>query len=189
MKELMSDGFDKFEESADMQKISGMDPAFLDTFISHAIQVYGIPSQYTEQARFAMEMVKYADSQTWNRFDLAFSEGSGGSMRYVVILGHNDAATGKTDWLVANIKATFSMAPDIMIIQKSKSILGGIWSSTKLVFKKMPKSLTPKDVELVFDFMTVVAMTQFAKLLGIPAQNPVLPKPKPSAELDLRTVV
>lgn len=178
MKQIQGKGFSSVEESAQLQKIVGMEESFLDTFIAHALGMYNVPSEYHKQATYALQMVKYADEQDWMKWDMMFNTGKGGDVKYVCITGNREVGSdgkSKYNFLVANVGATFELAPNLIIIEKSASYAGGIFQKTKDIIKKVPRSVTQADVEGVLDFFLVCAVKRFADELGIKVTNPKMP--------------
>lgn len=91
-------------------------------------------------------------------------------------MARHDQANKKCDFLLGDIQATFKLAPDVFIIRKAKSYLGGMWSSSSDVLKEVPRGLTEEDLQMVFDFFEVVAFKRFADIMGL---NPPMP-PSPT---------
>ncbi len=90
------------------------------------------------------------------------------------ILAHHDSAAHTIDLLIANFVASFKLAPNIAVIQKSASYAGGIFSKSEVVFKEMPREVTEEDLEAVFDFFYVVAFKNLGELVGLKIDLPQL---------------
>ena len=114
------------------------------------------------------------DEQTWTAYQSVFSVGQNGECKFVTILAHRNETSNKIDFLLSDMKATFKLAPDVLVIQDSKSVLGGIYSDSKIRLQEMPRSLTNDDLKAVFDFFYIVAFKNFADLLGIKVELPPL---------------
>lgn len=114
------------------------------------------------------------DEQTWSAYHIVFSQGTGGECKFVSILAHHNSTSNKIDFLLSDMKASFKLAPDVLVIQVSRSIAGGIYSDSKIKLQEMPKSITQDDLKAVFDFFYIVAFKNFADLLGIKVDLPTL---------------
>jgi hypothetical protein len=62
------------------------------------------------------------------------------------------------------------LAPNLLIVQKKKSVLGGLWSSSEEKVVLLPASITINQLRTVFEFFEIVAFERFAEMLKI--QNP-----------------
>lgn len=114
------------------------------------------------------------DEETWSAYHMLFSMGSGGDCKFVTILAHHNGTSGKIDMLLSDMQASFKLAPDVMVIQESKSVLGGIYSDSKIRLKELPRGVTEDDMKAVFDFFYIVAFKNFADLVGLKVDLPTL---------------
>ena len=72
------------------------------------------------------------DEETWSAYHILFSVGTQGDCKFVSILAHHNSTSGKIDLLLSDMQSTFKLAPDVMVIQESRSVLGGIYSDSKI---------------------------------------------------------
>ena len=75
----------------------------------------------------------------------------------------------KIDVLFLTIGQEFALADNYFVISESKSILGGIFSSTKLKFKKIPAGISTEQLMFVSDYFSLLAYQQIALAEGITA--------------------
>lgn len=121
------------------------------------------------------EEFKYIDSDNeWKAFDTVFSIDAGGKCKFVSILAHHNTDTNRMDFLIGNFVAAFKLAPNVAVIQESLSVLGGIFSNSKVVFKDIPRSVTEDDLKMVFNFFYLVTFKNFADTTGVQATFPSL---------------
>jgi hypothetical protein len=117
----------------------------------------------------------YIDSTTWVAYQLQFAINSGGTCKSVTILAHHDSTAGKTDYFVADVQASFTLAPDLFVISESHSSFGGLFSSSseKIVYR--PRGITLDDTQALYDFFEIVAFKRFAEMIGVPTMAMYLP--------------
>jgi len=168
---LVGQGFKKFSESAAMTRGVGIPDSYFDTFIGHQLQGFTVPAQYQQQLSNYIQDIHYIDEEEWSGLDMQFSIDAGGTCKYAAVMSRlrNDT---KHDWMSCNLQATFALAPDVYVIRKSSSILGGIWSHTEDTFKIVPRGLTMDDINAIFAYLKMVAYKQFADIFGIDLQLP-----------------
>jgi len=78
-----------------------------------------------------MAQIVWMDRNTWSIFNLAFARTTGGECKYVCVMARHDDILMNTEWLIADITATFTLAPDVYVVSSSKSVLGGMFGSSK----------------------------------------------------------
>ena len=98
------------------------------------------------------------DYNVWKAFHTVFNQGTGEDCKFVSIMAHHNSKDNTIDILIADFKAGFKLAPNIAVIQESKSILGGIYSDSKVVFKDIPRGVTTEDIQTVFDFFILLLL-------------------------------
>ena len=59
---------------------------------------------------------------------------------------------GTYDIMYSNTNAEFTLTPDIVVVQKSISVAGGIYNRVKDEEYKRPKDLTDEDLKTLFTF-------------------------------------
>lgn len=86
------------------------------------------------------------DSNTWSLNKILFKTGKGGVIRFVSIVAGHDTVNKKIHMLICDVTSDFKLADDMMIINKAASYLGGIYSNSKDVIKRIPRDLTEEDI-------------------------------------------
>merc|ERR1711998_62840 len=93
--------------------------------------------------------------------------GKGGSDTTFTMYALNRQDDSKVDVLFLTCDESFKLADDYFIISESKSILGGLFSSTHIKFKKKPASITTEDITFVSSYFSLLAYQQIALAEGI----------------------
>ena len=76
-----------------------------------------------------------------------------------------DEATNKYTFLIADVKATFHVADDLFIWQKSKSSFGGLFTQEQQYIERRPHTLTVEETALVMNSFDMVALQKFSGYL------------------------
>ena len=82
------------------------------------------------------------------------------------VLAKHDKVLKKSNWLVADFKASFQLAPNLLVVQEKTSVLGGLWSETSERIVEIPASLTLDQLYIVFEFFEIVTFQRFAEIIG-----------------------
>ncbi len=113
-------------------------------------------------------------SREWKVYETVFSMDSEGNCKYLAVMGNKDKATKEFNIIYTNMEASFKLAPDIMIMQESTSILGGLFSESKVVLQELPRGIKLEELKSIFDFFTMIAFKQLADQYQVPATLPQL---------------
>lgn len=168
---ILGKGFDYFSQSAQIQISKNVKEQYIDQYLGHLETRIKVPSDRQEDLKMSLEEIKWADSTVWSAFDTLFSIDTQGNVKFASILAaRNDA--GNYDFVYTDIKADFKLAPDVLVVKKSLSVLGGIWSDSKDEYQKVPRSLNPEDVQTVVQFFQIVAFKGFAEQFGFKLDFP-----------------
>jgi len=131
-----------------------------------------VPEERQEDLKMVLEESMFAQSNVWTAFNTLFSVDTIGNTKFCsVLVGRNDD-TDTYDVVFTDIKADFKLAPDTMVVNKKLSVAGGIWEDEKDEYVKVPKSLTPDDIQAVLSFFQIVAFKSFADQFGIKVTFP-----------------
>jgi hypothetical protein len=169
---IMGKGFDYFKQSAQIQISKGVKGEYIDKFIAHLQSRIKVPADRQGDLAMVLEETKWSESNVWTAFDTLFSIDNGGSTKFASILVSRNEDKDTYDFVFTDVKADFKLAPDTLVVHKKLSVLGGIWEDDKDVMVKVPKSITPEDVNTVLQFFQIVAFKGFAEQFGIKLEFP-----------------
>jgi len=125
-----------------------------------------IPSEYTKDFDMQIEWIKFFDNTTWSSHNTQFKTGKGGQDSSFTMFARNRQDDEKIDVLFLTCSQEFKKADNYFVISESKSILGGLWSSTTLKFKDIPAGITDADLTFVSDYFQLLAYQQIALASG-----------------------
>jgi hypothetical protein len=67
----------------------------------------------------------------------------------------------------AHVKGAFTMAPDIQVWRKDRSVLGGIYESSEDILKPVMHNVSPTDIDNVWSLLTnIVSLKKMSDSLG-----------------------
>ena len=164
---IMGKGFDYFKQSAQIQISKGVKGEYIDKFLDHLTRRIKVPADRQGDLAMVLEETKWTESNVWTAFDTLFSIDNGGNTKFASILVSRNEVKDTYDFVFTDVKADFKLAPDTLVVHKKLSVLGGIWQDDKDEMVKVPKSITPEDVNTVLQFFQIVAFKGFAEHFGI----------------------
>jgi hypothetical protein len=167
---IESKGYDYFEGKSSIQIISGILPEKLDEFLTGLEKRLKVPRDQVGNVKDILKTTTFADSNFWATNSLLFSIDRMGTCKFASILFNKDE-DGKYNFIVNDMNLNFKYAPNIMIVNKKLSVLGGIWSEDMDVIKKVPRSINLEDVQTMINFFSALSYKGFLKEVGLDADN------------------
>ena len=168
---IVNRGFSIFKEQASFEQYNGVEDAHFHEFLENLRAEIDLPAQYQAEFDEIMQVTLFSTSNVWVVFNVIFSVKEGGNCKFVCVMASHDQENKKTDWLLANVGATFELAPDLMVVQTSHSYAWGAFSESEEKIVTKPASITMKELQVVFEFFEVVAFERFAEILHISSTN------------------
>jgi len=175
VQQITGRGFSSFSESVNVEKIMGVSDAMQAQFIQVLGSNIQMPAGRQQDLNNILMDTMYIDSTTWVAYQLQFALNSGGTCKSVTILAHHDSTAGKTDYFVADVQASFTLAPDLFVISESHSYFGGLFGSSSEKIVTRPRGITLADTQALYDFFEIVAFKRFAEMIGVPTMAMYLP--------------
>ena len=174
VKTITKDGFVKFAGSGKTKVLKGIkEETGWDKFKKNTLKNMKLPQKYVDEVEALLDEAEYSEGGAWNQFDMLFDVNSvKDTCKYCSIVVNHREEDEKFDVVYSDIQADFKLAPEIQVIHKSKSILGGIFSSEKDVEKIVPKNLTQNDLFMIFSFFQIISykliLQQFGVIVNFP---------------------
>ena len=116
-----------------------------------------IPDKYSSDFDNIIDWIKFFDSEYWSEHDVSWSKGNDGTSTHFTMYANNNQNTSKIDTLFLTLGEEFKLAPDVFVISESRSILGGIFSSTTLKFKHKPAAMNDEELTFVSQYFLLLA--------------------------------
>ena len=173
VKTITKDGFDKFHGSGKTKVSKGVKETGWEKFTKNTLKNMKLPQKYVDEVESLLDEAEYSEGAAWNEFDMLFAVDSvTDNCKFCSIIVNHREEDERFDVVYTDIQADFKLAPEIQVIHKSKSILGGIFSSEKDVEKKVPKNLTQNDLTMIFSFFQIISykliLQQFGVIVNFP---------------------
>ena len=112
-----------------------------------------------------LEFAPFTDVGNWNMMRSMYSASSQSDANYICLMTYRDELNRISVYQV-NMKNSFKVAPDLLIVRNSRSSFGGLFSSTSEKVVKIPHAMTPEDLQQLLDYFDLIAMNRFMKLFG-----------------------
>ncbi|PAA65952.1 hypothetical protein BOX15_Mlig009159g1, partial [Macrostomum lignano] len=167
LQRVTNNGYTHYSQSASMQAIEGVDADSFDAFAAYLTDTLEIKNDKRDGFLASMEIIKFADNTDWSLIDIIFDQDSGSNCKYVCVLGHRDLVHNTYDFMIADFKSSFQLAPDIVLIEERKSYAWGLVQRANIRVERIPAKLKLEDVELLKTFFCQAALGRFARMLDI----------------------
>ncbi|CAF2840576.1 unnamed protein product [Rotaria sp. Silwood2] len=162
-------GFNYFHQKTEVLKVIDIPADKVNEFINALIFDYNLPSKTS----FKLGLT-YSDDFAWDRVEYLYSPTMNGSYNSVTMFKNGDSIKNTGSFFIIDIESNWQLAPDLLLIRESKSILGGIWEETKESIQEVPHMLTMEEAVLLQKFFMVIATGNLAGSLGVNVTYPQL---------------
>lgn len=165
-------GFDTLDYKASTGVMQGVANRDMSSLVEEMIDIEELPKR--DDLRRLMAGVKYATNITWMAESMTFTNPAG-EQSYFFFAKYGNAATGLADVVYSTVKSKFTIAQDMLVVRRQKSVLGGIYTSDETSIQYVPHTLTLNDTLILELFWEMIAFHQLAIALGgVPPQYPDL---------------
>jgi hypothetical protein len=171
VKEVLTNrGFQRFQGAGKIDVAKGISQTNLPRYLELTARRWKIQPADGLTAGEIMEEKLLSDENYFVEFDITTS-GPDGELRFNTM--HVSQSNDKYNFVRTTISATFVMAPDIHVIEKKKSILGGIFESENTIREEIPKNVNVEDLQAVRQFMLAFGYSCIGKEMGFNLPMPV----------------
>ncbi|CAF4724417.1 unnamed protein product, partial [Rotaria sp. Silwood1] len=150
-------GFTYFHQKSTILKAIDIPADKVPEFINAIIIDYNLPSK----GSFMLGLT-YSDDFTWDSIEYLYSPAMDGNYSSLTLFKNGDSVKNTASFFIVDIDANWQLAPDLLLIRESKSILGGIWEETKESIQEVSHILTMEEAVLLQKFFMVIAMGNMA---------------------------
>lgn len=170
-KYLRGMGFNKLEGSCTYQFKIGLDLDKYKEFAKVFLRKNNVPLKYVEQMAQAITDASYTKEQVVADIDILFNKDSTNNDKvdFMHLMSWRDKKAKKITLIYTHSNLSFKLAPDVIVMRKTKSIAGGAYVTSEPHDILEPKSLTHDDLDMIMKFFTYSAVRMFAMALGIDA--------------------
>jgi hypothetical protein len=167
-------GFDYFASNTTTQVLKGVsEENFEKKLIPSLLRRFQVPDELKLTLEGVLMESMWGESNKWQSTESLFSTGETGKCNFITIMAaKNDA--GKMDVVYADVKSQLKFSPNVMVVTKSISVLGGIWQDTKDVVQTKPREITMEMMTSVQDFLKMIAFQGIASQFGVKLELPTI---------------
>jgi hypothetical protein len=167
VKVIISSGFQTFSQSADITQYTGVKDDHIFPFLFHLKKMTNLPEKYQRYFLENLSMVLYSDFNELIVFNIMYDITSGGDCKYICIIANRDADSGTTDFLVGDIKSSFTLANQIMVVNETKVGLFGLLNLSKSKIIETSPNITNEQISTLFKYFTICIFKRFGELMNI----------------------
>jgi hypothetical protein len=126
---LANRGFDSFLQNSEMDYVNRMDDTYIEKWAREMAARIQVPAERVDDFISEISMIKFEDATSWQVYRFAFSTGQGAECKYVCVVGRHHDTEKQSDWLVANLQATFTLTPELYVMRHTRALIDGfIWT-------------------------------------------------------------
>jgi hypothetical protein len=165
VKKISKLGFNSFVEDAEIKYIKNMDGKYFNAFAANLVAGLDVDHQTASKIQEYLEMVPFTDIGQWNMFRSMYNVNQVSNANYICLMTFQDE-NGKFSIYTVQMRNSFEVAPDILIVRDSKSSWGGLFKQSKERIERIPHAMTPVDLQQLLDYFDLVAFDRFMKLFN-----------------------
>ena len=173
MKIIQQEGFKKFKMISNVFVAKGLrEERYINYFKGKepAFHLEGDKKIFFEQT---VEDGMYCDQNDWNQLKVIYEDGkSDNTFDNINVYISLQESGDKYDIILLYMTGEFGLADDILYIQESKSIAGGIYSSSKDSMEKVPHHMSQKEAEALINFYNILSVKFVSSTIGIKLNLP-----------------
>ena len=162
-------GFDKFKSSCEFRMSIGLKLSKYKLWAKSILQNTKVPSKFAELFAEHISDAEYTDDHVYGDFDMLFNKDNpkNDKVNFIHLISFRDTKQDKITVIFTHAKADFKLAPDVMVMRKSKFIAGGAYTSSIPYNILKPKSISHQDMDLIMKFFSFSMIKMMAQALGI----------------------
>ncbi|CAF0766438.1 unnamed protein product [Rotaria sordida] len=155
-------GFTYFNQKTTILQAIDIPRANANEFVNAVIMDYNLPSK----GSFMLGLT-YSNDFAWEQIQYVYSPEMNGKYHCLTLFKNGDSITNTASFFIVNIDADWTLAPDLLLINKTKSILGGLYSSSSASLQEVPHILTIDEAVQLQKFFMLIAIGNMVSTLGV----------------------
>ena len=158
--QFTNQGFSKFNQNTRISATT-LPTAIFDSWAKDAMKnLYNVPKKHSQGIKHMVKYAKYVDNDSWLSLQGTFDISSGGQSNQIQLFTSRDTECERMNVVFIVTSTKFKLKPDLFIISKSSSRLGGAFSETKLQWKSKNAALKTEDLKFVSEYFLALGMGQ-----------------------------
>lgn len=159
---LVRFGFTRFAQKSTVLKVMDIPADRATEFINALAIDYNLPTK----GSFTLGLT-YSKDFAWDRIDYLYSPEENGKYNSLTLFKNGDSTSNTASFFLVDISADWVLAKDLLLIQTSKSYVGGIFQETTQSIQEVPHALTMDEAVLIQKFFMIMALGNLAPTLGL----------------------
>ncbi|KAF9181849.1 hypothetical protein BGZ50_005261 [Haplosporangium sp. Z 11] len=160
-------GFESVKYTARSLVGLGISAKNLPHLIEETMSLAQLPDR--DDLKAIMVGIKYSTNITWVTESMTYSASSG-EHYFLSLAKYGDAKKKTADVAYSMLKSEFSLAPDMLIVHRKESHLGGLFKKERTLIEYIPHTLTLNDTLILQMFWEMLAFHNLAIAAGVPPQ-------------------
>ena len=174
---LQIDGYSKFDGRCTFELYGGIDRDYWNKVkINQLLQRVKMKPEEQKKLKVTIEDAQYSDKGIWNNCEILHNpldkKKKNGLNFFSIIINNIENNDDQLNVVVTQIQTKLELAPDLLVINKDRSFVGGIYGDCKDSFKKVPKDLTMAELENLMEFFQVFFISNIGATLGFKLKLP-----------------
>ncbi|CAF0975274.1 unnamed protein product [Rotaria sordida] len=162
-------GFAHFDQKSTVSKAIDIPANKASEFINAIVMNYNLPSK----GSFLLSLT-YSEDFSWESIEYLYSPAMDGKYRSLTLFKNGDSITNTASFFIVDVNADWQLAPDLLMIQTSKSYSGGLFESSKQSIEEVPHVLTLDEAKQLQQIFMMIAISNLAGTLGTNLTYPSL---------------
>ena len=174
---LHIDGYSKFDGRCTFELYGGIDKDYWNKFkVNRLLQRFKMKPEEQKKLKVTIEDAQYSDKGIWNNCEILHNpldkKKKNGLNFFSIIINNIENNDDQLNVVVTQIQTKLELAPDLLVINKDRSFVGGIYGDCKDSFKKVPKDLTINELNNLMQFFQVFFISNIGATLGFKLELP-----------------
>ncbi|KAF9418178.1 hypothetical protein BGZ76_004437 [Entomortierella beljakovae] len=159
-------GFSRYEHTAKAFYAQGIAQENFPKIVDAVLNIAKVRTSDIEDIREALIVLEFSSNITWIGESVSYTS-EDGFHRYFYLYKYANEITGKIDIIFSFVSSTFTIAPDILTVQRKTVKWIGLSRSEDVVFRNIPHTISAIDTVLLNTYFEVVLYRQVAIVTGL----------------------
>ena len=155
-------GFSYYQQRSNLVRMRGVKLSDADTVSNLLIRILKIDTTNSPELVDVIKLFELAPEVQWTKHDILFRD-QAGNMCTVILFKRLDVDAQTVDFLAVKVDSSFQLAKDLLVVTTEKSILGGIYESSKVDIKELNHVVSPDEALQIISFFRIVLL-RFIKI-------------------------
>ena len=163
-------GFDKFKSSLDIYFGGGFKIlSKYKLWVKHILKKCKVPSKFIDSFAEHIFEDKYIEHKVYGDFLMLYNKDDPKNdiVKFLHLISFSDENEDNISFILTRCKIDFKLAPDVIIMRKSKFIAGDTYISSEPYDILKPKTISSNDMELILKFFSFSMIKMMAQSFGL----------------------